>query len=200
MTHTAIPAVAVVAGNLNAIEQYCHSNNLTLIATHDAAGQLQQAIADACEHEAVLVAAALADVARTATDVILLGRRLCEAGAHLALIEQRIDTTRPGADAVFDLLAAMADLEYHRLADRLPFGYAVADDLEHIVIEPREAEVICHVVDWHHDGLSLTDIAARLNAQRIAPRRADKWTADAVRSVIDHAPTSRWEFIEEGNA
>lgn len=193
------PAVIVIADNADALKRYCKQRDLSIIASHDAEGHLQQAIADACEHGALLVAGALADVATNTMDVVRLGRRLNEAGANLALVDQNIDTTETGASAVFDLLAAMADLEYHRLGDRLPFGYAVADDLEHIVLDPEEADVIRRIVDWHHDGVTLIEIAGRLNDENIPPRRAEQWDADAVKNVVDHAVTSRWEYIEEGN-
>lgn len=178
------------------IAKYCADHGLVLTAVHGSEGGRQDAIDAACKSRSILIADSLPCVADTMLEVVRLGIRLMDAGADLILLAPHISTREASPDAVFAMLAEMADLEYHRLADRLPYGYAVADDLVHIMVDPVESAVIRRIVEWYRKDVSPADIAARLNAEGTLARRADAWTSDAVRNVIDHAITSRWDGLE----
>ncbi len=178
------------------ISDYCAAHGLTLTAVHGSDGERQDAIDAVCKTQSVLIAESLSCVADTMLGVVRLGMRLKEAGANLILLAPHVSTVEASPAAAFDLLTGMGDLEYHRLADRLPYGYAVADDLVHIIVDPDESVVIRRIVDWHSKDISPADIAERLNTEGTRARRADTWTSDAVREVIDNTVTSRWDGLE----
>lgn len=179
-----------------AISDYCAAHGLTLTAVHGSDSGRQDAIDEACTSQSVLIAESLSCIADTMLDVVRLGMRLKQSGANLVVQSPPISSLGSSPDAIFELLAGMGDLEYHRLADRLPYGYAVADDLVHIIVDPDESVVIRRIVEWHSKDVKPTDIADRLNAEGTRARRADTWTSDAVRKVIDNTVTSRWDGLE----
>ncbi len=189
-------AVGVTRGDETAraaIEATCANHGLTLTRIYDCEAELQDAIEAACASRAVLVAESLSCVADCILDVVRLGIRLKDAGAQWLLLEPELGPlTSP---AMLDLLASMGNLEFHRLGDRLPYGYTVADDLEHIVISPSESAVIRRILDWHYQDIALDDIAERLNAEAIPARSSQSWTSATVGEVVDGAVTSRWDGL-----
>ncbi|MDA1043779.1 MAG: hypothetical protein O3C57_01005 [Verrucomicrobia bacterium] len=100
-------------------------------------------------------------------EMVRLGIRLKAVGAQLVLLDPAVNTLT--SEAVFDLLAGMGELEHHRLGDRLPYGFAISEDL--------------------------VKIAERLNTEAIPARRGEKWSRRSVREVVDGAVTSRWDVL-----
>jgi len=183
-----------------AVESYCRGRGYEVVEVHVGIEEAKGAIERACVMKAALVAATLGSVARSMPEVARLGARLAAAGADLAVVDRKIDTAdRDEAQrgVVFRLLDAMADLEYHRMADRLPYGYTVSDDLEHVIVDERETAVIRRMIHLYRDGSTAADIARGLNEEKVATRKGGAWTGEDVQKVIDHAPTSRWEFSPE---
>jgi len=181
-----------------AIGDFCREGGLELIATIDDEQGIELAIDEACRAGAVLVADRIATIAESMLDVVRLCRKLRENDADLALLAEGVDTSDAAqGDAIFRVMDAIADLEYHRLADRLPYGYVVADDLEHIRLNPEQADVIRRIVTSHVDGREDQQIADELNREGIAGRQGAKWNAAAVKRVVDHAPTSRWPIDDD---
>ncbi len=176
------------------IEDYCSENALSLSKVFTCRKDGPTAIAEACDGGAMLVAKSLSCVAESTLDVVRLGIRLKEAGAGLAVIDSGIGAD--ASDGVLKLLASLGDLEYHRVADHLPYGYAVADDLEHIVVDADESAVIKRVIDWYREDVSVAEIAAKLNAEKVPARPTEAWTGDAIQTVVDAQVTSRWDGME----
>lgn len=152
------------------------------------------AIAAAVGCRGVLVVAALEHLCDSVHDCLRVVTRLREGGAALVSIAEGLDTSTAMGQTLGSVLASLARLEHDRLARRLPYGYAVAEDLEHIVLDPAQQAVIRRIVYWNSEGRDLADIARQLNEEGVAGRQGRGWDAVAVRLVLDHAPTSRWMF------
>jgi DNA invertase Pin-like site-specific DNA recombinase len=181
-----------------AIVAFCRERNLELAATIVDAKTAESAVEKACTLGGVLVAHNIAALAESMLDIVRLCRRLRASGADLVLIAEGVDTSDAAqGGAVMRMIEAMASLEYHRLADRLPYGYEVDDDLEHVRLNPERASVIRRIVQSHVEGRADDRIADELNREGVAARQGGRWDAAAVKKVVDHAPTSRWPVDDE---
>ncbi len=198
MTCRQAVAYAPADASRQLLADYCRDRDLELTTTITDPQAVEQAVEQACKVGGVLVADNLAALAGSMLDAVRLCRRLRASDGDLALIAEGVDTRGASQEgALMRVMDAMADLEYHRLADRLPYGYEVADDLEHIRLNPQQADVIRRIVKSHVDGQTDVQIADELNREGIAARQSGKWDAAAVKKVFDHAPTSRWPVDDE---
>jgi DNA invertase Pin-like site-specific DNA recombinase len=181
-----------------ALGDFCRDRDLELSAVITDEQGLGQAIDAACRAGSVLVADRLATVAASMLDAVRLCRQLRESHGDLALLAEGVNTSDAAqGDVIFRVMDALAELEYRRLADRLPYGYVVADDLEHIRLHPEQANVIRRIVRSSFAGRTDQQIADELNGEGVAGRQGAAWDAQAVKRVVDHAPTSRWPIDDD---
>lgn len=108
---------------------YCTSCGYTVMSEHvdksisGASAEnrpgLEEAIKMACKKKGVLVVYALARLARNTRDALDILNRLSACKAHLAMLDQRIDTTTPMGECFFTFAAAMAQLERRQTSQRI---------------------------------------------------------------------------------
>src|ERR1700748_53605 len=80
---------------------------------------LQQALDDVCSSRGnVLVVYSLSRLARSTKDCITIADRLEKAGADLASLTERIDTTSAAGKMVFRMLAVLAEFECDLVRER----------------------------------------------------------------------------------
>lgn len=118
----------------NAIAAYCQLNGLRLLrieADEGISGSktsnrpgLQRAVDDACKGGAILVAYSLSRIARNTIETLELADRLEHAGADLASLSERIDTSGACGRMVFRMLAVLAEFERDQIAERTRLGLA----------------------------------------------------------------------------
>ena len=98
---------------------YCTANDYTIIDTYqepEASGgraenrpKLQAALTQACKLKATLVVYSLDRLARNVDDARAISKRLEKAGANLAILQMRVDTTTPYGKLFFTIVAAFAE-------------------------------------------------------------------------------------------
>lgn len=165
--------------------------------------QLQQALEMVCKAKGVLVVYALSRLARSVRDTLAISERLEKAGANLASLNERIDTSSAIGKMVFRLLstlneferdqlaerttAAMAHLRRHgkRISSRLPLGFDLAEDGETLVENPTEQATIRQILDWRSAGVRVSTIAHRLRSQGVPTKMGGQWHPVTVKVILE---------------
>lgn len=163
---------------------------------------LRKALDLACKRRAVLVVYSLSRLARSTRDCIDLCQRIDKAGADLASITEKIDTTSSMGRFIFRLMASLGELEREQISERtvaamsymrkqgrrisryIPFGYMLSDDGETLTPVDAEQRTIVQVRQARQRGETLWSIADKLNASGIASKRGGQWRAGTVHRLI----------------
>ncbi len=197
------------------IEGWCVANGFELAGVYVDAGlsggradnrpALQQALGAACGGKAALVVYSLSRLARSTRDAIAISERLDRAGADLVSLSERIDTTSAAGKMVFRMLAVLAEFERDLVSERtvavmghlrdqnrrisryLPFGFDLGADGQTLVPNAAEQEAIGHMRQLKKEGMSLRGIAAALQGMGVRGKRGGKWTAQAVKLVLERS-------------
>ena len=151
---------------------------------------------------AVLVVYSLSRLARSTKDTILIGEQLERAGADLASLSEKIDTTTAAGKMVFRMLAVMAEFERDLVSERtttvmahkrangqrvgsIPYGFDLADDGTTLVENDSEQGVLALIESLREDGFSLRAIADELSARGIPTKQGRRsWTHSTVQRII----------------
>jgi DNA invertase Pin-like site-specific DNA recombinase len=186
------------------IKAYAQKRGWNLVAVHTQSPASEEPVArqhvpqaaleDACRRRAVLVVRSLAELAGSVAACLQISAQLHRAGAHLAVIDEQIDTTLDDG-FVFGLMAALGKLKGPQRIAEPRFGFTLADDGASVVVNPREQEVIRQMVAWRREGLSHQDIVKRLQSRKITGPAGGRWRESAVRAILALAPTSRWDGL-----
>lgn len=197
------------------IEAYCLANDVDLVAVHVDAGisgkradnrpALCEALDQVCREKGVLVVYSLSRLARSTKDTIAIAERLEKAGADLASLSEKIDTTSAAGKMVFRMLAVLAEFErdlvsertrgalQHKIAKgercgKVRFGFAVADDGKTLVPVAAEQDVIRLIKELRADGMSFRAIAMELDARGIPTKeKRAAWSNQAVSRILTRA-------------
>jgi site-specific DNA recombinase len=151
---------------------------------------------------AVLVVYSLSRLARSTKDTILIGEQLEKAGADLASLSEKIDTTTAAGKMVFRMLAVMAEFERDLVSERtttvmahkrangqrvgsIPYGFDLDDDGTTLVENDSEQGVLALIESLREDGYSLRAIADELSARGIPTKQGRRsWTHSTVQRII----------------
>jgi DNA invertase Pin-like site-specific DNA recombinase len=202
-----------VEKQLERCRAYSAGHGYTVIAEHndkDLSGGradnrpgLQNAIAAACQRQAVLVVYSLSRLARCTKDAIDLAE-LERGGADLAVIQENVNTRSPMGRFVFILFSALAELEREQVAertsaamlrhqakgrrmtrpDRCPYGWRPdPSDPDRLVEDADEQAIVRRIREERRIGRGLREIARRLDSAGIACR-GGRWSHTTVRSVL----------------
>jgi site-specific DNA recombinase len=191
------------------IDAYCVVNGAELLRIYADEGlsgkradnrpALQRALDEACRRKAVLVVYSLTRLARSTRDTLTIAERLERAGADLASISEKIDTTTAAGKMVFRMLAVLAEFERDQVSERTamalahkrttrrrytnvaPFGYAWRAD--RLVDNPAERPHVATILRLRGDGLGYKAIAAELERQHVPTRYGGRWNWSSVRSI-----------------
>ena len=195
------------------IRAYCELNGLTLAAEYVDAGvsgkradnrpQLQAALDHACREGAVLCCYSLSRLARSTKDTLAIADRLDKAGADLASLSEKIDTTTAAGKMVFRMLAVLAEFERDVIAERtktamthkrrsgervgkIPFGFDLAADGQTLVENENEQRIVALVRQLREAGESLRGIAAELNRRGIPTKDGrPAWSHSTIQRLVD---------------
>jgi DNA invertase Pin-like site-specific DNA recombinase len=161
---------------------------------------------EALRPDTALVIYSLSRLARSARFALELAERIKAAGATLVSLTESLDTGTAAGQMFYGILAALAQFEADLIRERttaalahkrsrgertgtVPWGYAVADDGEHLVESPVEVEARAFAVDLRARGLSLRDIGRRLADAGYRPR-GRAWHPGSVRHMLLEAQSS----------
>ena len=203
-----------MAAQLERIRAYCLANGLELVAIHEDAGLsgkradnrpgLQAALDDVCNRGGVLVVYSLSRLARSVSDSLAIIDRLQKAGADLASLTERIDTTTAAGKMLLTMLAAFAQFERDLTAERttaalahkkalgqrvgtVPFGWDLSADGITLVENAAEQQTIATIRALRASGMTLQAIADRLNASATPTKKGTKWTPTTIRAMASRA-------------
>ncbi len=189
------------------IEAWALLNDYTLAAVHVDAGisgknckrpGLQAALAD-CQKGSALVVYSLSRLSRSVRDTMDIGDKLTKVGADLVSLSEKIDTTSAAGKMVFRLLAVMNEFERDQISERtttamqfkkskgeivgtVPYGYR-CDDGVNLTPDDKEQEAIELIKELNGKGLSLRNIASRLEARGYIPR-GKVWYAKTISNIL----------------
>jgi DNA invertase Pin-like site-specific DNA recombinase len=203
-----------MAAQLERIRAYCLANGLELVAIHEDAGLsgkradnrpgLQAALTDVCNRGGVLVVYSLSRLARSVSDSLAIIDRLQRAGADLASLTERIDTTSAAGKMLLTMLAAFAQFERDLTAERttaalahkkslgqrvgtVPFGWDLATDGITLLENAAEQQTIATIRALRASGMTLQAIADRLNASATPTKKGTKWVHKTIRDIANRA-------------
>jgi site-specific DNA recombinase len=197
---------------LDYCSKYCQIQNLEIIADRKdeaksgacAANRpgLQEALAIACRHKAVLVVYSLSRLARNTKEAIEISEQLDKAGADLISLHEKIDTTTAMGRFVFKLLAAIAELEreqiaertseamrHHqangrRMSDRTPYGWMRDPENPKRMIENADEQIaITQIKQLAKSGLGLRKICHQLESNGIYCR-GNNWHHSTIERIL----------------
>lgn len=197
------------------IAAWCLVNGFDLAAVHVDAGisgkrsdnrpALQAALDDVCKANGVLVVYSLSRLARSTKDTLAIADRLERAGADLASLSEKIDTTSAAGKMVFRMLAVLAEFERDLVSERtvcamahkrskgervgnLPYGFDLADDGVRLVANADEQRVLALIAQLRNDGYTLRAIADELTRRGI-PTKGNKaaWTHSSIQRLTQRS-------------
>lgn len=197
------------------IAAWCLVNGFDLAAVHVDAGlsgkrsdnrpALQAALDDVCKANGVLVVYSLSRLARSTKDTLAIADRLERAGADLASLSEKIDTTSAAGKMVFRMLAVLAEFERDLVSERtvcamqhkrrqgervgkIPYGFDLAADGVQLVANAAEQQVLELVNELRRDGYTLRAIADELTRRGI-PTKGNKaaWTHSSIQRLTQRS-------------
>lgn len=152
-------------------------------------------------HIDVILTKSISRFARNTLDLLQAIRELKTLGVGVRFERENIDTTTADGELLLTLLASFAQEESRsisknvkwgirkkyadgQLHSRQPYGYRYVEG-ELRIIE-REAAVVKQLFNDFLAGISPEKTAARLNAQGIKPRRANKFQGKTLRKMLEN--------------
>lgn len=193
------------------INAWCLVNGFDLAAVHVDAGlsgkrsdnrpALQAALDDVCKANGVLVVYSLSRLARSTKDTLAIADRLERAGADLASLSEKIDTTSAAGKMVFRMLAVLAEFERDLVSERtvcamahkqskgervgkVPYGFDLAADGVQLVPNATEQRVLELIAQLRNDGYTLRAVAAELNRRGIVTKEGkSEWTHSTIQRL-----------------
>lgn len=165
--------------------------------------ELQAALSTACRTKGVLVVYSLSRLARSVRDTLDIADRLERAGANLASLTERIDTSSAVGKMVFRMLSTLNEFERDQLAERtesamahlrrngrrisgrVPYGYDLGTDCHKLEPNGEEQAVLRRITGLRASGLSFGRIASELAAAGIRTKEGGAWHPATVRQILE---------------
>lgn len=165
--------------------------------------ELQAALSTVCRTRGVLVVYSLSRLARSVRDTLDIADRLERAGANLASLTERIDTSSAVGKMVFRMLSTLNEFERDQLAERtesamahlrrngrrisgrVPYGYDLGIDSHKLEPNGEEQAVLRRITGLRASGLSFGRIASELAAAGIRTKEGRAWHPATVRQILE---------------
>jgi DNA invertase Pin-like site-specific DNA recombinase len=196
------------------IEAWCVTNDAELVDVYLDAGisggkttnrpGLKAALDAVCKNKgSVLVIYSLSRMARSTKDTIIISERLQKAGANLASLSERIDTTSAAGKMVFRMLAVFAEFEKDLASERTklaaaykrskgeawaitPYGQA-KDTRGKLVDDQAEQAAVATVLALRAEGKSIRAIVEEMNSNSVPRRDGGRWHVTSVQRLLKRA-------------
>jgi len=193
------------------ISAYCVAQGLELVHVFTDAGlsgkradnrpALQQALDAVCETGGILVIYSLSRLSRSVADTLQIAEQLRDAGAELASLSERIDTSSAGGRMIFTMLSAFSAFERELTAERtsaalqfkklqgertgtVPYGFSLAADGVQLVPVPEQQQAIQLIQQLREAGCSYRAIAQKLEAAGVKTSKGKAaWSAKVIRDL-----------------
>jgi len=163
--------------------------------------EVQQAIAEARRLHCPLVFYSLTRLIRNLKEAIQLLEEIESGGGSLATVQQQYDTSTVSGWDRYIIDAWLAEREVREISERthhamqymkasgrrvgsIPYGKQLAEGSKTDLIDvPREQAIIAQIRAMAAQGLSLNEMARRLDSQGV-PARQGKWHPEKVRGIL----------------
>ena len=142
-------------------------------------------------------------ISRFARNLLLTSKtiqHLKELGVRVIFEKEHIDTSDPSTDLLCNLMAAFAQEESRNISERVKagiqmrykqgkavwtpvYGYCKIDD-EPYQVKEDEAEIVRRIFGEYEKGMSVTDIAKRLNAEGISSPKGNAWIIGTLTGIL----------------
>lgn len=120
---------------------------------------------------------------------------------QLHSITEKIDTSTSTGRFFFHVIGAIASWEAETIAERtksalqgkkergevythVAYGFSLSDDGKHLVVNPAEQKVISRIRRYHKEGVSLNEIAGRLNSSGYTTKWGRTWSHKQVARIL----------------
>lgn len=192
--------------------EYCDLHGMDILAVYhdrmlsgkraDNRPGLQEALVHVCREKGVLVVYALARLARSTKDAIMLSETLAKQQADLAIVTQSVDTSTAMGRAFFQIMAVIAELERETTGERtkaklaqmkddglrttgkICYGWKVdPNDASRVVKDEAEQHVLGLMLQWQKKGFGLTWMCRELAKRGLNPR-GGVWWCTSVRRIL----------------
>jgi len=191
------------------IETWCKTNGYELIEVYVDAGLsgrqmrkregLHKAL-KAIGKDTALVAYSISRLARSLPDMLNICEQIDRKGGDLVSLTEQIDTTNAAGRMMFNMLAAFAQYESEIIGERtksamqfkrskgekychvVPFGYQEVNG--RLIEIDKEIKTVKSIVKKHRKGISLREIANKLNESGVSTKLGGKWHASTVSQLV----------------
>ena len=199
---------------LDKCHAYCKAMGLKIIGTFkdeeisgarmDNRPGLKAALETACEHKVCLVVYSISRLARSTQDASKILDRIANAGADLASVSEKIDTTSPAGKAVFRMMAVFAEFEREITSQRTsqsmirmqangqrmsrlpPYGYMIdPNDCHRLVVNPDEKLTIEVIKTLRIGGKCYLDICRDLKRKNLPARNGRDWHHQTIKKILE---------------
>lgn len=163
--------------------------------------ELLRLISD-CENKKIdfIVTKSISRFARNTTDFLELVRKLTDLGVFIYFEKENINTGSMDSELMLTILSSLAESESISISENNkwsiqrrfrngtyklsypPYGYDYVDG--HIVVNKEQAEVVKRIFSQALSGKGTQKIADGLNADGIAAKRGNHWTATTIRGIL----------------
>ncbi len=196
------------------ITAYCEASGLTLVRIYEEAGisgltqlsqrsVLNEALGEVCRRKCALIVFSLSRLSRSLRDSMAILERIQKAGGELISLSEKIDSTCASGKLVTNMLMLLQNFEVEQLRERVtvsmammrksnrrvsrycPFGYDFTPDGENLLANPTERAAIEEMKALRASGRSLWQIAGVLQQKSVATKRGAKWSATAIRAILN---------------
>lgn len=161
--------------------------------------ELEKALA-ALRPGRLLLAYKIDRLTRSLMDFPLLAERVEDAGAELATVEERFDTSTAMGRAMLSIVLVFSQLERELIAERTtaalrakrdrgerlgaePLGYRRGDAGE-LIEDPEELATLLRIGELRSEGRTLEAIAETLTAEGRPTKRGGTWAKETVRKLL----------------
>lgn len=193
------------------IEQYCRLNDLELVTVIQDAGKsgtrmdreglllVKEMVKDGKVDNVIIYK--LDRMARNLRGALEFADLLQQHNCQLHSVSEKIDTSSPAGRLFFTIINALSCFEVEQLRSRVTealrgkkqrgevynhvsYGFSLADDGQHVVVNQDEQKVIRRIRKFHKDGCSFNEIARRLNSLGHPTKQGKEWRERQVARIL----------------
>lgn len=178
-------------------------------ATLDGRKGLESALRHVCKIKGILIVYSISRLARNTRHALGIVDRLKDAKAHLAILQEHIDTTSAMGTFTFTIFAALAALERDQIAERtsdamlrhqanglrmsrfIPYGWSLdPNDPKRIIACNQERQMMARAREYHDRGYDLSQIVHCMGQHWPAGWRGNQWNRPLVWKMLNRPPLS----------
>ncbi|MBP2028680.1 DNA invertase Pin-like site-specific DNA recombinase [Acetoanaerobium pronyense] len=148
----------------------------------------------------LIITKSISRLARNTTDCLEMVRKLVDLGVYIYFEKENINTEAMESELMLSILSGLAESESISISENNkwsiqrrfqngtfkisypPYGYQNIDG--HMVINPKQAEVVKYIFSEALSGKGTQKIADGLNYRGIPSKKGDRWIATTIRGIL----------------